>query len=194
MNNDYLFEKQGNDREIEMLEETLSVYRITPVAPTLKRTAIAEKPEQPFHSFRFLFTYAAVLVSFAVLVIVGFSALWFVRRPADVTALSPAEVITPATTTEPAIALEGPTAPAIKKPSHVETKQKQFVQTRADRKPQFAKFIQRNAPAKPRLTQEEKYAYEQVKLALWLAGSKLKVVQDTIDRTGDKEYSSTDKR
>jgi len=30
-------------------------------------------------------------------------------------------------------------------------------------------------------------------VALWLAGSKLKVVQDTIDRTGDKD-SSTDKR
>jgi hypothetical protein len=43
----------------------------------------------------------------------------------------------------------------------------------------------------PRLTKEEQYAYDQLKVALWLTGSKLKVVQDTINRVDD-ERSQTE--
>ena len=38
---------------------------------------------------------------------------------------------------------------------------------------------------KENLTKEEKYAYDRLMFALSIAGSKLKVVQDTIDRKGD---------
>ena len=40
-------------------------------------------------------------------------------------------------------------------------------------------------PEKAKFTKEEKYAYDRLMLALSIAGSKLKVVQDTIDRNGD---------
>jgi len=37
------------------------------------------------------------------------------------------------------------------------------------------------------LTKEEQYAYDQLRVALFITGSKLKVVQDTIDRVDDKK-------
>jgi len=55
--------------------------------------------------------------------------------------------------------------------------------------------VRPRSAAKPKLTAEEQYAYDQVRVALWLAGSKLKVVQDTINRTDESKInSSTDKR
>jgi hypothetical protein len=194
MNNDYLFEKKGSDAEIELLEAAMSVYRVDPVAPSLSRAAIVEKAGPAFGRFRSLFPHAFAFGLFAVLALIAISAVWLGRGTTnEITAVSPAEIIAPATTSVPLIARDQPPAHAVKKPTTVEVKPKQFVPIATNKKPQLAKFIQRKSTAKPRLTQEEQYAYDQLKVALWLAGSKLKVVQDTIDRTGDKD-SSTDKR
>jgi hypothetical protein len=40
------------------------------------------------------------------------------------------------------------------------------------------------------LTRDERYAYDRLMLALSITGSKLKVVQDTIDRKGDLDLRS----
>jgi hypothetical protein len=194
MNNDYLFEKKGSDEEIEQIEAALSVYRVDPVAPSLSRAAIIEKPGPALGRFRSLFPHAFAFGLLVVLALIAISAVWLGRgTTSEITAVSPAEIIAPATTSVPLIARDQPPASAVKKPTTVDAKPKQFVPIATNQKPQLARFVQRKSAAKPRLTQEEQYAYDQVKVALWLAGSKLKVVQDTIDRTGDKD-SSTDKR
>jgi len=197
MNSEYLFEKKGSDPDIERMEDLLSVYRIGPVAPALARAELTEITTPAASRFRFVFTYVSVLASFAVLLT---AAVWtigkFRNQSVELTAVSPAVVISdprPADvvpSTPPAV-VSAKANPAEKH----EPLPPRTVKPATVRPVQFAKYVRPRSAAKPKLTAEEQYAYDQVRVALWLAGSKLKVVQDTINRTDENKInSSTDKR
>jgi hypothetical protein len=196
MNSEYLFSKEGSDDEIERMEALLSVYRIEPVAPTLQRAAVAEE-HSTRPGFRFLFAYIGVIGSLAAAVIVAIAVVtWQDRKLVELTAISPAVVISPVTTGDNLVSeypSDGPIAvPAQTTPGPDRRAAIRTSYTRTSRS--FSK-LQRHVAIAPKLTAEEKYAYEQVKVALFLAGSKLKVVQDTIDRADDSTKNSfTDKR
>lgn len=196
MNREYLFSKEGSDDEIERMEDLLSVYRIAPVAPALKRAAAAEE-HSTRPGFRFLFAYIGVIGSLAAVVIVAIAVVtWQDRKSAEVTAISPAVVISPVTTGDGSES-EYPSGGSIKDPPEKSagTARPVMVKTAYTRNSRLESKFQRHVATMPKLTAEEKYAYEQVKVALFLAGSKLKVVQDTIDRADESSKNSfTDKR
>jgi hypothetical protein len=199
MNNDYLFEKTGSDENIEELEDLLAVYRIDPLPPALARAESSAETTGPHRLFGFLLSHATAIGSFAFLTIIAVTAIaWLDQRSIDTAELSSIEVSSPIKSFDSGPSIFDPSGPAAVTKIRPQTigrrRQIKFNPAAPIRKIQLAKVIRRAEPA-PQLSAEEKYAYEQVKLALWLAGSKMKVVQDTIDRTGDsKEDSSTDKR
>ncbi|HYJ90969.1 MAG TPA: hypothetical protein VEV84_06660 [Pyrinomonadaceae bacterium] len=196
MRHKYLFEKEGSDPEIERLEELLSVYRIDPVVPSFGRVLNHAKPATTFSKLRLLITYGSVGAFAAITLAVVMGTIWLNRQPENVVALNPAEIV-PMEVIDTMTVPDQPDSLARddKNPSRrvFEISKARHIQSAPSRKSQLAKVERK--PNSPRLTPEEKYAYEQVRLALWLAGSKIKVVQDTINGVDeDKQNSSSDKR
>ena len=197
MNSEYLFEKKGSDPDIERMEDLLSAYRIEPVAPALARAELKEVATPSAGRFRFVFAYAGAFAVFAVLITAAVLTIGkFRNQNVEVTAVSPAVVISDprpsdvVTSTPPAV-VSAQANPADKR----EPLPPRTVKPATIRAVQFAKYVRPRSAVKPKLTAEEQYAYDQVRVALWLAGSKLKVVQDTINRTDESKInSSTDKR
>ena len=195
MSDEYLFEKAGNDVEIERLEGLLSTYRIEPIVPRLARTEVATTPTVRMSWFRLGYALA-----FASLVIVLGGTLVAVRYLGrvnrEVVAVSPAETpeidrsfVAPATgdrasADEPVTATEPPAE--IKR-----AKTYVAVTARHVKRP-----VENNVATTktPKLTKEEQYAYDQLKVALWITGTKLKVVQDTINRVDDAKTDRANDR
>ena len=197
MNSEYLFEKKGSDPDIERMEDLLSAYRIEPVAPALARTEHVEMPQRAHKRFRFVFAYAGAFAVFAVLITAAVLTVGkFRNQNVEVTAVSPAVVISDP---RPSDVVTG-TPPAVVSAQANPTDKREPIKPRTEKpitvRPfQYAKYVRPRSAAKPKLTPEEQYAYDQVRVALWLAGSKLKVVQDTINRKDESKIdSSTDKR
>jgi cytoskeletal protein RodZ len=196
MNSEYLFSKEGSDVEIERMEDLLSIYRIEPVAPAFNRAVVAdEHSTRP--GFGFLLTYIGVIGTLAAIVIIVVTVItWQTGKPVEVTAVSPAVDISPVTTVGDSVPVyPNGGSTAVPPENSTSTARPSLIKTTYRQTARPASKFQRHIAAEPKLTAEEKYAYEQVKVALFLAGSKLKVVQDTIDRTDDSSKNSfTDKR
>jgi len=184
MKQDYLWEKQGTDPEIERLEDLLSgfAYAETP-PPVVKR-------EAPISFFRRLLDVRILVpLEVAGLVMAVGILIWTslgrhqnaevqaVVVPTNVTAppAKEADKVIPIKTAEPA-----------QKP----------VQTV---KPTFAKaVVTHKMPttlvarhSTPKLTNEEKYAYDQLMFALSFTGSKLKMVRDAANNVDDTDSPKT---
>ena len=196
MKSEYLFSKEGSDDEIERMEALLSVYRIEPVAPALQRAAVAEE-HSTRPGFRFLFAYIGVIGSLAVVAIISVMVItWQTGDSVEVSATSPPVVTSPVATVDNLIS-EYPSGESIMDPpeKNAGTARSTAINAASTRSSRSFSKLQRRVAIAAKLTAEERYAYEQVKVALFLAGSKLKVVQDTIDRTDDNAKNSvTDKR
>src|SRR5687767_2017703 len=176
MNEEYLWSKKGSDPEIEALENLLSEYRFADgPPPDLPATNVI--PFAPVRKRRFVWSLA-----FAASVAVVMSVAWFTRmEPAFISerltdqdspqltfvqpAMKPVEILPEA---EP----EKRMAPTIHPPSSAKPKAKPTVR----KEPKATLTASSN-----KITREEKYAYDRLMLALSIAGSKLKIVQDTID-------------
>jgi hypothetical protein len=187
MNDEYLWSKEGNDREIEILEDLLSEFRFVPgsvqILPDQDAFDVRERRS------RFKWIFAAVSPAFAALLI----AVWFFLPSNPVTVQSRVSQSSSAamnyqpSTVQPveqiAASTEQSTNAVEKKPQPTMVKTV-FISHRSKR--------ERVEPlvAKNQLSAEEKYAYDRLMLALSIAGTKLKVVQDTIDRKTDVEKSS----
>ena len=195
MSDEYLFEKQGSDGEIEKLESLLSVYRIEPVVPKLPTAVLDKTLNGRFGWFKFSygFAFATLVLIFAAAV----TTLQFLDRSArEVTSISPVE--TPEID-RPFVAPSNADQAAIDRPTTINETTAEIknltrpmpVALHRSRKPAVNNVV---AVKTPRLTKEEKYAYDQLKVALWITGSKLKVVQDTIDRVDDKRSETANEK
>lgn len=179
---DYLWDKTGEDPEIEKLENALAVFRYKETAPPempAKVLSFPAKKETPRSFFRFAYA-AAACIAFAAIAL----GIWFqISNNKQEVAQTPAETIAPAIENKiPAV------APVVEKTnvSGGETP-KQIV------KPKIVKIkkpIYKNRPAAravkaesetAALTKEEKYAYDQLMLALSITSSKLRIVTDKIE-------------
>ena len=194
MSDEYLFEKQGSDGEIEKLENMLSVYRIEPAAPKLPTAADEKKLNGRFSWFKLGYAFA-----FATVVIVLFATVtmfqYLGRSNGAVASISPVETsasehpfITP-TISDP-VTVDGPTASSEKTVNSKKVVRPVPIVVHHSRKPAPNNLV----ATVPRLTKEEQYAYDQLKVALWLTGSKLKVVQDTIDRVDDQKTQTANEK
>jgi hypothetical protein len=186
MKEDYLWDKTGEDAEIQALENALMAFRYEETAPPeLPQKVFTVEKAEPRRFFqRFGFAFAA----FAAVAVI-FCAVWFQIADNKIPVIE-----TVAETTAPKNEDQVTDGQIIKTPDDVIAPVK-IVQTTA---PRVAAKIRRNAvpvvrpnkavlrnikvkePAET-LTAEEKYAYDQLMLALSITGSKLKIVKDKID-------------
>jgi hypothetical protein len=197
MSNEYLYDKTGSDPAISGLEDLLAAYRIDPVAPKMSRAATDETSVNRSGWFplkyRLGFALAAIVLAVTMLSLVylGSSKIEYVAN-------SPKAV--PAV--DLPIADEVSSVAAVDQHPSTETKLP-AARLAVDRHPaKIARraaprtFVARNtAPKTPKLTREERYAYDQLMVALWITGSKLRTVQDTINRVDDDiAVTANDKR
>jgi len=187
MNEEYLWSKKGSDREIETLESLLSEFRFKEDSPP---ELPAENIVNVSSQFKRRFSWAALFATAAVAVVLGM--IWISRSTGDiiVDAANTSIPTFPVSTasekqTEATNSYQPPvqkaSLPSLKKPRFVKT----IFRTRRDmRDPQPTVAKTEN------LTRDERYAYDRLMLALSITGSKLKVVQDTIDRKGDLDQRS----
>jgi hypothetical protein len=184
MKEDYLWDKTGTDAEIEKLEKTLQVFRAeTNIAPAIVRASVPvaeESPRRRFFSFSRALAFAASLMF--VLILVG---VWFQVPTKNISVGDNlAQTITPEIGIEiPDPPAEKPPAPVIKKPGTFAPNKIKFAEpsVRQDRTTAGPKSKTRNPKPKIVLTEEEKYAYDQLMLALSITSSKLKMVRDKVD-------------
>lgn len=199
MNEEYLWNKTGEDAEIEKLENALKAFRYRETAPPAVRAeqlAFEERPpRRRWFPFVFAFASAAALIllafvflfelstkqveeakNFNEITVPKFEEKTETKNPVEETSIIPAENIE----IEKSIV-----QPKIVKVRHTVHISKPLTKTIA-RKTETKK-------SSVKLTDEEKYAYGQLMLALSITGSKLKIVQDKIQNIDETSVSKTER-
>lgn len=195
MNDEYLWQKTGEDPEVEKLEKILSVFRYRESissAIVANRVAVEEKPP------RLRMSLALAFASCVAVAIVGVT--WIQLGSEKTESLSVTDFVfvngsdnpatdSPAVIEPPAIKNRDlPSQPSRNRGKKVKTTTASF-----DRRVKAKDSIVRDGVAA--LTEEERFAYRQLMLALSISSSKLKIVQDTIDGAEEPERSrSTNQR
>jgi hypothetical protein len=185
MNKDYLWDKTGEEAEIERLENALKVFRYQESAPPELPAKVFEL-EKPRRFFQFGFAFA----SFASVVVLLF-AIWFQVSSSKINGIEGIAKINQSQTAGKIISNEPEIVPVktvdipkrFNKPNVVKIRQTVAPVNRVNQ------FAARNSKAKApteTLTAEEKYAYDQLMLALSITSSKLKIVKDKVDGIEEK--------
>ena len=201
MNEDYLWDKTGNDPEIEDLENALQAFRYADTAaPALPAKVIPVESNKRRSFFRLGLAFAACLI----LTALG-AGIWqivfdqnlkgetaLVKAPpvfnsAPLVRESSAEEITAPVFTETNV------SPATAVKSKLTSPNRKFFKTRESIlavRSEYKLIISRSAPDESvaQLTGEEKYAYDQLMLALSITSSKLKIVKDKVEGS-EKSHS-----
>ncbi len=179
MKEDYLWDKTGEDAEIQGLENALKVFRYTETAPPeLPQKVFTVEKAKPRKFFQFGFTFAVfaavAVIFFAVWFQIADSKLPIIETVAETTAppsddkIADEEIIKTPDEIAPVKVVE--TAPQIRRNAVPNVRPKKAV----------LRKVKVKEPTEM-LTAEEQYAYNQLMLALSITGSKLKIVKDKID-------------
>ncbi len=188
MNEDYLWDKTGSDAEIEGLENMLSVFRYQEtVAPALSTANIVLAAEKS-PGWRFSFAYAFAGAMALVLIAIGlFWQMPLFRNPFTVKMRTgQIESEKPVTNQMATMEKALPDVPVSKAVTTQPRPVRQTVHTAF--RPYKTVDKQQKVEVKD-LTKEEKFAYSQLMLALSITSSKLKVVQNTINRIENDKAS-----
>lgn len=197
MKEDYLWDKTGNDTEIEKLENALSQFRYketsAPAIVSEKVLTIKETPKRKFFSFSFAFAFASCVAFLMILL-----GVWFQisnRNIENINDLSKSitpetKIVLPEKFVEAVAPIEEIKTPKpIEKPKFIKAKNLTSLKRIV---PQKTIFIERGnkvpktetaklqKPESVKLTDEEQYAYDQLILALSITSSKLKLVKDKV--------------
>lgn len=199
MNEEYLWDKTGEDAETEKLENALKAFRYRETAPPAlpaKQLIFEEKPPRR-RWFPFVFAFAAsaalILLAFVFLFNSSTNQIEEAKTSNEIIAPNLKEKTTaeiPVETTKIAPTEKVETAKTKVQPKTVKTRQTVQLTKSA------TKTIARKTEAKKpsvKLTDEEKYAYDQLMLALSITGSKLKIVQDKIQNVDETSVSKTER-
>jgi hypothetical protein len=177
MKTDYLWDKKGSDSEIERIETILSEYRYVPIqAPNVV-------PEKVVSSWRWLLPVTAVAA-------VVLAVMWISLSSSHV-AVSKDESFGILVSAPPVALLpEPPTKTAVERTASVRTSETRpmLTQIRAKASPSRKRT---SKPATVALTDEERYAYEQVVRALYITGTQLRSVHSAI--AGIEDHTATDR-
>ena len=224
MNEEYLWDKTGEDAEIEQLENMLAAFRYQEIAPPALPAKILPFPPKSAENissgitlrrrskvFAFAACAAAILIAFGILLQLQFSNTAIVtdsakismpqvnndiRENSDASVASPESSATQQSQIMPRF--EELKKPSAKHPAKRTVKQNAVTTRRIIPKVSLkTEIIAVNAKVEnpnAALTREEKNAYDQLMLALSITGSKLKIVRDKIDRTEEKNNVVTDGR
>ncbi len=185
MKNDYLWDKKGNDAEVERLENALQAFRYQPTAPPIfpqKVLQIEEKPKFNFFSniFRFAFTGAA---SLAILIIsLGLWISFSTNKTVEVGEIN-SPLVEPINV-EAQTKVDKQIQPPKDQIDITKQAEPQMIKAKLNREPKPIKTVFRPKTQRAKtdkleqLTVEEKEAYNQLILALSITGSRLKEVND----------------
>jgi len=186
MKEDYLWDKTGEDAGIQGLENALKAFRFQENAPPeLPQKVFTVEKKNGRRFFQFRFAFAAFAAAITVFSVIWFQIVGGGKIPA-------AETATKATEPKRAEKIAGD--------SFIETRDIEPVKASEtaprDGKSKVVRIRQRSAPvvrSRPAvlrktkikepsetLTAEEKYAYDQLMLALSITGSQLKIVKDKV--------------
>ena len=180
MNENYLWDKSGEDREIENLENALRQFGYRETAPPiLPAKIIPFNAKTPRRFFQFASAFAACAIAAAIV-----SVIWLtVSRP-----FSTLETAATVQTNRMPQLKAAEVAPAIDSPVESVAAPKNSAARKAFKIIKTARPIQAKSELiarniKPqiktvKLTDEEKFAYGQLLLALSITGEKLKIVKD----------------
>ena len=166
MKNDYLWNKTGSDDDVQRLEDLLSGLRYVPVpAPEVKGSR--EK------------VWRRALIPAASAAVLAVTILWFAGAKSDQPTSTDVGAIVPVVERMPVVTTA---------PSEPTGDPRPVVTNAVYRVRKVARTKLR--PSNPRpvavtLTAEEKQAYEQVLLALYITGTQLKTVNDRINGIED---------
>ncbi len=202
MKEDYLWNKTGNDAEIERLENALKSFRYQEDAPpALPSKIVPFKVKNRSGFFNLILSFGAL----AAVAIICFGVWLYFSKKTVETAKDLPQITEPAINQISPLTIETkmPTNPQAKQTEKIETPKqpitrqfdavKKIVPQVANRNNSAARNFEarvRNEPnarkietPKPavKLTKEETYAYNQLLLALSITGSQLKLVKDKID-------------
>lgn len=184
MNNDYLWDKTGDDEEVKGLETLLSGLKYQPTAPPMLPIEIKLKGSRaPWWRLSF-----AIPPCLLIAVLAGF---WMTRiSPQPRTMNGEKGIGMPLATNDPPRKPENPAqnpANLIAKAPSPKTVTTHFTLEPERRRRNIAiKVNYRKRQTKfDTLTSEERFAYDQLMLALSITGSKLRVVSDKINPTED---------
>jgi len=174
MNDEYLWQKTGEDPETMDLENALAVFRYREDDPPAVPIAAAQKKTRGWR-FALAFavpTFAAVAVAAIMWLPIGDVSddeVTFIYQPSEPTVTD--------TGSQEALPVPQPTAPTLKQPVRRGDVQPTIasVHPRPRVKPQHRKTTT------VALTDEERYAYRQLMLALSISSSKLNIVRNTIN-------------
>jgi hypothetical protein len=181
MNQEYLWSKTGSDAELEKLEGLLSEFRFdgksTVEQPATNTIPVAAVPKRRFVLALSFAASAAMIVLMTI---------WLIPpRNAPVAKEEPkTESVPDAVESRNG---DGIQYALVERAKTDASNQERLHFSRTQTKQHASKLSrgQVTKTAKENLTKEEKYAYDRLMFALSIAGSKLRVVQDTIDRKGD---------
>ena len=186
MKQDYLWDKTGSDPEIESLEDLLSGYAYTATPPP----RIAKEEAVPFFR-RLLDLKVLIPVGAAAVAMIAFGLSFLMRTPAPSSVALPTVAEAPRNITAP------PTTPDRSfQSTAIEPVLKN---TEIDRptviRAAYRAAVKRTAlrHAMPKLTKEEKFAYDQLMLALSITSSKLKIVRDAANGNENSDSPKTSK-
>ncbi len=179
MKEDYLWDKTGEDAEIQGLENALKAFRYTETAPPeLPQKVFTVEKAKPRRFFQFGFAFAAfatvAVIFFAVWFQIADNKLLVIGTGAETTVpknddkIADEKIINPPDESAPVKVVE--TTPQIRRNAAPNVRPKKAV----------LRNIKIKEPTET-LTAEEQYAYNQLMLALSITGSKLKIVKDKID-------------
>ncbi len=186
MNNDYLWNKTGDDAEIKGLENLLSGLKYQPTAPSVLPIAIELKSvKAPWWKFSLAVAVPACVL---IAVLAGF---WMTRPTPQLQAINELKEVQPPVVSQVPVA-ETEAEPRKSEPDIAKDTTPKMVTTLFTPEPKkrskkfavqakFRKKVQKFDT----LTSEERFAYDQLMLALTITSSKLKVVSDTINRSED---------
>lgn len=179
MDNEYLWNKTGEDKEIERLENALQSFRYKPMTPPELPAKVLQLEEKPrFSFFPKIFRFA---IAGMACIAIGFvsTAIWLNatnKQIEDIGAYSePLVKPIKVDTSTPTVNLP---------PQITQLVDRKPVGTKSDALPKTTYIAYRQKTQKVRankaiqLTKEEKDAYDQLMLALSITGSQLKEVKD----------------
>ncbi|MFN2501336.1 MAG: hypothetical protein ABR530_04930 [Pyrinomonadaceae bacterium] len=182
MNEEYLWNKTGSDPEIEHLEAVLSVLRDeSSRVPVLQAANVLAFPNRSFFSRSRL--VLAIAASVALVVAPGIWSLVVINvTEAELGANGPVQQQTASMPTQEEIPVEGVTSDLREKDiDTVKPSLRRHITRRAAIK-SHSKVPNRLIAKKnsPKLTDEERHAYNQLLLALSITSSKLQIVRDMV--------------
>ena len=187
MNEDYLWDKTGSDARVEKLENALRVFRYTPTAPRelpAKVLALTEKPRPSF--FRL-----GLALAFASAAVVIFSSAWFLLPNKNIALDSELVNVIEPQPVPVFHAMDILPDPTVGSPTRNEPplagKIRRIVRPATQPISALAFKVKGKRPP-VKLTDEERYAYGQLMLALSITSSKLMIVRDAI--AGNAETST----